>query len=745
MKLNTTITIAKKELRSFFNSPVAYIVVTVFLLLWEYLFFRNAILVGEASLRSLFSIFPWLSLLLVPAVTMGSVSQEKNDETLEFVLTHPVRDRQFIMGKFLGSFKFLAVPILFTIPLAIWMNAYGNLDWGAFAGQFLATLFMIAVLTSLGIFISSIFSNQISSFLVTAIASLLLIILGFEFVTASLPIALGVFFERLSVLSHFQSMSRGVIDIRDLWYFITTCLVFLSLGFWQLTRRRGGRHHGASKKVKFGIIIFAVVAIFGNLFGSSIPGRLDLTESKSYSLAAGTKNVLSKLSDPVTITLYASSALPAQFQPVLRDTKDILKDYQTYGRGKTEVVFKNTDSQETAQEAIQNGIQEVQFNVVGQAELQVKKGFLGLAVKFKEQRESVPFIQQTSDLEYQLTSFIAKLTTTEKKTITFLTGNGEKNPYSDFQLFTSEAGKQFDLNTLTIDDKKPDVPTTTDVLVLSSTQQSIPVKHRDVIKSYLNAGNPVLFMVDGVSVNPQFLTATSTDNSIDTLLADLGIALNHDLIYDLRSNETIGFNGGGINYYLPYPFWIRTIPAEQSSSPIVSGIQSVVVPWASELTLDENRIREQGYAMVNLLMTSQFAGSQKAPFSIAPDTKFSQQSLDNKTVAVSLTKALPTGKESRIVIVGDSEFLMDQFIQNHPENLAFGMGALSWLSQEESLAGIKIKQNVQRNLTFANQTQASLLKWGNLAIALLLPLGLGLFRLLRRRGLRKFAYTKEKV
>lgn len=737
---STTITIAKKELRSFFNSPVAYIVVTVFLLLWEYLFFRNAILVGEASLRSLFSIFPWLSLLLVPAVTMGSVSQEKNDETLEFVLTHPVRDRQFIMGKFLGSFKFLAVPILFTIPLAIWMNAYGNLDWGAFTGQFLATLFMIAVLTSLGIFISSIFSNQISSFLVTAIASLLLIILGFEFVTASLPIALGVFFERLSVLSHFQSMSRGVVDIRDMWYFLTTCLVFLSLGYWQLTRRRGGRHHGANKKTKTAIVLLIVVSFFGNIFGSSIPGRLDLTESKAYSLASGTKKLLSGLVDPVQITLYSSGSLPSQFQPTLRDTKDILRDYQTYGRGKVEVTLKNTDTPEMAQEAQQGGIQEVQFNVVGQAELQVKKGFLGLAVKRNEARETIPFIQTADDLEYQLSSFIQKLTATEKKDVKFLTGHGEKNVYSDFQLFTSEAGKQFNLDTLTIDEKNPAVPTTTDVLVLSSTQQPIPSKHKDAIKSYLSAGNPVLFMVDGVSVNPQFLTATSTETSVDTLLAELGITLDHNLVYDLRSQETIGFNGGGINYFLPYPYWMRTVPGDPSS-PITSGIQSVVVPWASQLIANDTIVSEKGYSVQKTLTTSPYAGIQQAPFSIAPDTNFSQENLSTKVIAITLTKQTDAGKESRIMIIGDSEFLMDQFIQNHPENLAFGMNALSWLAQEDSLAGIKVRQGVKRNLTFANETQASLLKWGNLAIVVLLPLGFGLFRLLRRRGLRKFTYS----
>jgi len=225
---------------------------------------------------------------------------------------------------------------------------------------------------------------------------------------------------------------------------------------------------------------------------------------------------------------------------------------------------------------------------------------------------------------------------------------------------------------------------------------------------------------------------------------DLGISLDHNLVYDLRSQETIGFNGGGINYFLPYPYWMRTIPGDPSS-PVTNGIQSVVVPWASKLIADDAVFSKNGYSLQKTLTTSPYSGIQHAPFSIAPNTNFSRQNLDTNVIAVTLTKTLDSGKESRIIIVGDSEFLMDQFIQNHPENLTFGMNALAWLSQEDSLAGIKVRQTVRRNLIFANQTQASLLKWGNLALALFLPLGYGLFRLMRRRSLRTFRYSREKA
>ena len=111
-------TIAKKELRAYFDGPTAYVVLAVFLFLWEFLFFRDAFLVGDASLRNLFGVLPWLCIVLVPAITMATISQEKNEGTLEFLLTHPLRDLELILGKFVGATAFLGVALAFALPIA---------------------------------------------------------------------------------------------------------------------------------------------------------------------------------------------------------------------------------------------------------------------------------------------------------------------------------------------------------------------------------------------------------------------------------------------------------------------------------------------------------------------------------------------------------------------------------------------------------------------------------------------------
>lgn len=746
--------ITKKELWNYFDGPTAYIVMVVFLLLWEFLFFRNVFLVGEASLRILFNFLPWLFLLLVPAITMGSISQEKSEGTLEFLLTRPLKDKELLVGKFLAAVAFAALTLLFIFPIAASFGSFGNLDWGIVFGQYLASVFLASVLIALGVFISSLFASQISALLVSVAASFFLVIAGFEIVTASLPLFLASFFERLSALSHFDSMSRGVVDLRDLWYFLSAILIFLSLAYLQLLKRRFGNRKSLYRSYKIGILLFIGIALLTNVVGSRIPGRIDLTQDRLYTLTDSTKKTLSSLNDVVNITLFASGELPAQLQPVLRDVKDTLRDYQTFGKGNIVVISKNpSGNPQIAQEAGSLGVREVQFNVVGQEEFKLQNGYLGLAVSYAGKSEAIPFIQDTSDLEYQLTSFIKQLTTTEKKKIVFLSGHGEKNIFSDYRALFQELQKQFELDTVTMDsdtDKNTEdngtnkeIPKDAAVLVIAGPTSEIGEKAQSAIKDHLESGKAALFLIDAVNVNPQFLSVSPNQNSFSDFLKSYGVDVRPDLVYDFRSNKTVSFGGGFVNFLLPYPFWARVIASD--ASPVTVRLESIVLPWGSSIALNETALQEKGLTATTLFSTTQFGGRQTGSFSIDPQTKPSQENLESQIVAVSIApeEADSQPVAARMVIVGDSDFLSDQFVQNSPENLAFGMEALSWLSQEESLAGIQIKNKIERKLLFENQTQIALVKYGNMLLAFLLPAGFGIFRLMRRRNLRKFTYSSR--
>ena len=182
------------------------------------------------------------------------------------------------------------------------------------------------------------------------------------------------------------------------------------------------------------------------MIGIKIPGRLDLTEEKVYTLSDTTRDIAGNLPDIVNISLYASDKLPAQLQPVLRETKDILADYQNFSKGNIRVSIKNPSGDSAlAKEAASFGIGSVRFNVISDEQFQVNEGYLGLAVTYGGKHESIPFVDNINDLEYQLTSFIKGLTAEKKSKIGFVSGHGEKSVATDYRALQQELTKQFEI------------------------------------------------------------------------------------------------------------------------------------------------------------------------------------------------------------------------------------------------------------------------------------------------------------
>lgn len=749
MKLTSIFSITKKDLMSYFDSPTAYIILVIFLLLWQFLFFRDAFIIAEASLRNLLVYVPWLFIVLIPAITMGSFANEQSDGTLEFLLTHPLKGIELVVGKFLAAFIFVAVALAFMFPIAFSFDQFGEIDWGVVLGQYIGALLLAAVFISLGIFVSSLLANQISALLVSVAACFLLVIIGLELVTLSVPGQLATLFERLSALTHFLSITRGVIDLRDLWYFLSAVAIFLSLSYLQLLRLRVGNQKHVYRSYVVAVGLFIGIAVLLNIVGERIPGRFDLTEEKAYELSPVTREILSSLDDVVTIKLYASSELPAQLRPILRDTKDILRDYQLFSNGNIQVDIRdpNTDDQ-VVREANSLGIREVQFNVIGQEELQLKRGYLGLAVLHEGQNEAIPIINTAVDLEYQLTSFIKKLSTDDKKNIGFLIGHGEKDLNTDYSLWSNELTKLYGVSNITLGDSEADVESqlTSDIdaLVIAGPTEEISAEQRTELIDYFQTGGSLFFLVDGISVNDASLLVSQNNNSLVDFLPNFGVNLGQDVVFDLRSNETVNFGGvDGNNYVLQYPFWPRVVADPNTNSTLTKKIRSLVLPWPSSLEIDQAKLEEENLTANSLFVTTEYAGAQVGNFNIEPNQQSLPSNLRQLVMGVSVIGSDQADSERvpRAIIVGDSDFLTNNFVSNTPENLAFGIESLAWLSQEQSLAEIQLKQRQVRTLLFQDDTQISLVRYGNMAIAAVVPLLFGLVRLVRRNSLKQQVYT----
>lgn len=237
------IPIFKREITSFFASTTGYLVVGLFLILnglflWIFQGDFNILDYGYADLTPFFQLAPWIFLLLIPAVTMRSFSDEIKQGTLELLLTKPITLFQLVMGKFLGAFALIIIALLPTL-LYIWAisalgNPPGNVDSGILIGSYLGLLFLAAAYTSIGIFMSSLTTNQITAFILS-VATCFLLYFGLDGLAGFTGIR---FLGALSMSSHFDSIARGVIDTRDLIYFISVAGLFFYFSTLRLTTKR---------------------------------------------------------------------------------------------------------------------------------------------------------------------------------------------------------------------------------------------------------------------------------------------------------------------------------------------------------------------------------------------------------------------------------------------------------------------------------------------------------------------------
>jgi len=230
-----------REIKSFFGSPIGYLVIAIFLIsnglfLWVFEGDYNILNTGFADLTPFFTLTPWILIFLIPAVTMRSFSDERKQGTLELLLTKPLSIWEIVNGKFLGS---LFLIVLAIIPTFIYVKVIsnlgapeGNIDMGSTIGSYFGLLFLIASYSAIGIFTSTLSENQIVAFII-AVFLCFFFYFGFEGLATLIP-GFGAIIPVFGMQDHFKSMSRGVIDTRDVIYFLSITVLFLSFTVYQL-------------------------------------------------------------------------------------------------------------------------------------------------------------------------------------------------------------------------------------------------------------------------------------------------------------------------------------------------------------------------------------------------------------------------------------------------------------------------------------------------------------------------------
>ena len=232
--------ITKRELNSFFDSLIAYILLALFLGFsgfFTWLYGSDIFLVGQASLQTFFAIAYWTLFFFIPALTMRSLAEEKKTGTIELLLTKAVTDRQVVIGKFLASLLLICIALVFTLPYVITLSSIGNVDGGGLVCGYLGLILMSAAYISIGLYASSITSNQIVAFLSSLFIGLFFHII-FGIIAGNMSGLLGELFNTLSLSNHYESIQRGVVDSKDLIYFLSIIFLGLFLAESSLSKRK---------------------------------------------------------------------------------------------------------------------------------------------------------------------------------------------------------------------------------------------------------------------------------------------------------------------------------------------------------------------------------------------------------------------------------------------------------------------------------------------------------------------------
>ncbi len=422
--------IARKELAAFFSSPAAFIFIGAFLAALLFIFFwvdrffaRNI-----ADVRPLFEWMPVLLIFLTSALTMRMWSEERRAGTLEFLMTSPVKPAVLVAGKFAACLALVAIVLALTLPIPITVSILGPLDWGPVFGGYLATLALASAYISIGLFVSSRTDNQIVSLIVTVLICGIFYLVGSNSLTSLFGNDGGEILRLAGSGSRFNSISRGVIDFRDLYYYLSIFGVFLVLNLYSLESLRWSRQGRSERHFQWRIAALLVVLnlVAGNLWlGQLTWARADLTQGHIYSISRETRSYLAQLQEPLLIRGYFSAQTHPLLAPLVPRLRDLLKEYEIAGRGRVRVEFVDP-AKDAALEAEANsryGIRPVPFQTTSKYQASVTNSYFNILVQYGDEFQTLGFrdlieVKQASetelavdlrDPEYEMTRAIKKV------------------------------------------------------------------------------------------------------------------------------------------------------------------------------------------------------------------------------------------------------------------------------------------------------------------------------------------------
>ena len=757
MKIFTAL--VKKDLKGYFDQPTGYILLVVFIGVISFLFFRGLDTSREASLRPLFEVMalPWILPVFVAAATMRLVAEEQRDGTLEILLTQPLRGWSVLLAKFVSGFLFVGVGIIFTAVIPIALSTAGDLDTGAIVAQYIGTLFLMASFVAIGVFSSSLTQNQIVALMIA------LMLAGSPVITLAVPPGIAILIQDLSPATHYTSILRGIIDLRDVLYFIALVSAFLS-GSYLLIRSKSISHLSPLyRNLQLGVAGLVVISLLVGWFGGIIEGRLDLTDKRLYTFSPATKEILGSLDDLLTIKFFYTDDLPPQAALVRRDLDDFLDAVEEQGKGKIRVLRRKTnpEDEDSVREAQENLIRPIQFNRQSEGKIQIDVGYLGLGMTYINQREIISVVRTTDGMEFAITSAVFRMLQRDPQTVAFHTNSEdpalrfEEGGEPDFRTVRTALRSQTQVEESREGREGQMQMGGIDALVVTGPMRDLPSILFTEWDTYFAEGGEAVFLMDPVVPETQNFRGIPNPFNLDWFLSQYGVRVNRDMVFDTRSHESLTVPDVFAPIIVPYPYWVR-IP--QADARVSGGVTSLVFPWASSVDLiDPTEPSVQIEDVITLIETTEFAGSDTDFQNLFPQAPHledvPEEQLEARTLAVAITgtRCLPgesecerdPDKRFRIIVAGDSDWINEGWAAQGPGHIEMMSNWVDWLTQDDALAAIRAKGRTVRTLLYDSETQRLLVRYGSMAGVPALFVLLGLVRFFMRRNMKRKTYTSE--
>lgn len=727
--------VCKKELRQFFSSLTGYIAIIAFLLLNGLLLFvfpdTDILTFGYATLDKFFELAPWILLLLTPAITMRSFSDEFRMGTFETLQTVPLTRKRLVLGKYLASLIVVLIAVLPTLVYFLCiqrLSGQGGIDTGATIGSYLGLICLAGVFTAIGIWCSSWTTNAVVAFIVAAFACFLLYS-GFGAISA-LPVFTGgadYYIGMLGIDFHYRSISRGVVDSRDIIYIVSIICLFLYLTGRHLEARRLA---GRSRRAWIQPVALVLVLAGINLSVAHVHYRLDLTQEHRYTLSPNTKQMLARVDDNVQVDFFLTGNLKAGLRKFARSADDLLQEFNDYCDGRirihtfdplatlddsAKVHLMDSLSQMGIQPMTQvaqakRGDEESQRIVIPAAIVRYKDRsypinlLTGVQVGNAGQSEQL-YTNAETLLEYKFGSAIDKITMKEVPRIGYVLGNGEPLDYRVYDLIEDlRHNYRFGIVPL---DSVAIIPTDYKALVIVKPTEKFTEREKLTLDQYLLHGGQIVWAIDNLHAEKDSLRqeqgtiAYDRNLDLEDVFFRYGVRVNKDLVEDAWQCASIslvvGMQGNKPQIEaLKWPYY--PLLNGSLSHPISKNLNPVLSEFANSI----DTVKAPGIKKTVLLQTS--ANSRRVstpalitfdvlkykddmrmfpesgiPVAVLLEGKFRSlfanrlsSSMADSLANVFHTPFVPEATTpSRVIVVGDGDIFMNEVTERGPLPLGF--------------------------------------------------------------------------